>query len=87
MATSRGQGAGRRGRSKEQKDEIEKRRAELLERVKKVDLKTLQGLTLRIGGMPAPEAGSFHKYFFKGPEEFVETWSNAMEAPPPDDSQ
>jgi hypothetical protein len=87
VATSKGSGAGKVGskeRRKDRQEAVEKRRRELLERIRQVDPEALHGLTLRVGDaqQSAADDDSFHKYFFKGPD-FIESWRNVAEVPEP----
>ena len=64
------------GLSDEQLEAIEKRRAELLERIRTIDPGSIRGLMLRTGTPPSEDiAGeSFHEYWFASGGGFAEVW-------------
>ena len=88
-STPKGQRAGGsspKERKRDRQEAIERRRQELLERIRHVDPSALKALTLSLSpdGVPAvdgPPAAdeSFHKYFFKGAHGFTEAWRNVAE--------
>jgi hypothetical protein len=75
VATSEESGA----LSAEQLAEMEKRRAELLERIRNIDPAALHGLMLSTGAAPSSAAitEDFHKYWFKSDGGFTEVWTKA----------
>ena len=64
------------GLSDEQLEAKEKRRAELLERIRTIDPASIRGLTLRTGAPPPEEAAgeSFHEYWFASGGGFAEVF-------------
>lgn len=64
--------------SDEQLEAMEKRRMELLERIRNIDPAKLHGLSLSTGA-PSTESitGDFHDYWFKSDGGFTEVWSKA----------
>jgi hypothetical protein len=64
------------GLSDEQLEAMEKRRAELLERIRTIDPASIRGLTLRTGSPPSEDiAGeSFHEYWFASGGGFAEVF-------------
>ena len=66
------------GPSPEQLAAMEKRRTELLERIKHIDPAKLHGLTLSTGApSSAVITGDFHDYWFKSDGGFTEVWTKA----------
>jgi hypothetical protein len=72
VATSKESG----GLSAEQLEAMEKRREELLERIRTIDPATLHGLMLSTGAASssAVVTGDFHDYWFKSDGGFTEVW-------------
>lgn len=64
------------GLSDEQLEAIEKRRAELLERIRTIDPASIRGLMLRTGSPPSEDVTSetFHEYWFAAGGGFTEVW-------------
>jgi hypothetical protein len=62
--------------SDEQLEAMEKRRAELLERIRTIDPASIRGLTLRTGAPPAEEVAgeNFHEYWFASGGGFAEVF-------------
>jgi hypothetical protein len=68
--------------STEQLEAMEKRRAELLERIRTIDPATLHGLMLRTGAPSSSSpviTGDFHDYWFKSGGGFGEVWAKVAE--------
>lgn len=65
---------------KVEREAMERRREELLERIRNVDSKLLQELSVSIGEPKMASASeSFHKYVFGPGENFTEIWQKAAE--------
>jgi hypothetical protein len=76
------------GLSDEQLQAMEKRRAELLERIRNIDPAKLHGLSLSTGApSSAVITGDFHDYWFKSDGGFTEVWTKARPQLDADDSK